>query len=127
GGGEIRIERQAGALKRQSLAAFRLQAQDGIVATRVLPDDHWRQRLACPSIPGETAFALIVDANGIERARRLDAFRDMADERFGIVLDEARMGVMLGMARRMHHLATALPIDHEDPRAGGALIDGSDA
>src|ERR1700683_4586222 len=82
GGGEIRIEQEAGLLPDGLLHAFVAQAFAEGRGAAILPDDGVANRLAGLAIPDDGGFALVGGAKGCDVAR--------ADARFAENFDSSR-------------------------------------
>jgi len=92
----------------------------------ILPDEHGRDGLARVPIPGETAFALIGEADGFNRAGRLEAAPDIGDELGAIVFDEAGVRIELPVFDLICDAQTAVGLANENARGARALVDGGD-
>ena len=80
--------------------------------------------LASLGIPRQAAFALIVDANDIDRFDGLETRTDVADEFLRVVLEEAGLRMMLFMPKGEDDLARAIGVRKENAGALSSLIDG---
>ncbi len=134
GAGEIRIEDQAGLGRDRLLVPGAPQFITALGGAAILPDDGIVDRLAGGAIPHHRGLALVGDADaGQRRGAELGAGQRRAadlDRRrpdlLGIVLDPTRLGKDLRQLFLCRCHRPARGIEHDGPRAGGALVDGED-
>ena len=132
GGGEIRIDQQAGLGRDLRLVALLLESGAIVGGTPILPDDSRMDRRTTDGIPHQGGFALVGDADGGNRLRLQAAAGDGIAanlERGGpylltVVLDpailrEVLLELLLGTCNRQ-----ALGTEDDGAGAGGALVDG---
>src|SRR3546814_3359016 len=94
------------------LGAVPLQALDGVGRAAVLPDDDRRDRLLGRAVPGQAAFALVVDAHRLGIADGLGAGKELADEFRGVVLDPAGLRIALPVLDGLDRQSTRLNSSH---------------
>jgi hypothetical protein len=100
----------------------------------VLPDDGVVDRRAGLAVPDQRGFALVGDADpgqltGLEPGlgeRALDHRQGAAPDVLGVVLDPARLRVVLGELLLCLAERPAAPVEQHGAAAGGALVDGQD-
>ncbi|CAM3592657.1 hypothetical protein BOSP111201_14570 [Bordetella sputigena] len=132
GAGEIRIQHQARAFLQEIGAAFAAHAVADIGRTPVLPDDGMRQRPAAGAVPDQRGFALVGDADGGDVGRGRAGVvqglsRDLqlaAPDLVGVVLDPARVRVILAEFALAHAARAAFGVEYDGARTGRALVQG---
>jgi hypothetical protein len=131
---EIARERQAGLLPEAVVAAVACMPRDQRVGARVLPDERVVQGSAAVPIPDEHRLALVRDPDrgqvGRAQSRaRQRVRRDLAgvlEDLERIVLDPTRPRKDLRVLALRRNERVPVAIEHDEPGAGGALVDRSD-
>src|SRR5690606_5211597 len=109
-----------------------LVAQRGGAA--VLPDQRMRQRAAAGAVPDKGGLALVGDADGghvggrgAGVAQRLAGDVELAlPDLAGVVLDPARLRIVLTEFALAHAARMAVAVEHNGARTGGALVQRQD-
>ena len=131
---EISGQGQAGFRAEAVGAAVARQFGDVFVDARILPDERVGDRAARLAIPQHGGLALVGDADRGQvvrpQASRLHGFRDdffgAAPDLVGVVLHPSglRIDLLVFFLRGGDDAPGA--VEHDESRAGGALVDGSD-
>ena len=78
-------------------------------------------------VPGHAAFALIGDADRIDRAGCRQTGADIGQQLGRVLLDPTRLRIVLCVRFHAHHFWGAVWLTDAGPGAGRALIDTDDA
>ena len=132
--GEIAGERQAGLRAEPILPAVARVLRHQRIDARVLPDHRVVYRLAGGAIPQQGGLALVGDADRGEVAmRQVGAAQRFSDHRLRvapdlqrIVFDPAGLRIDLPMLHLRAGDRLAHAVEHDEARAGGALVDRAD-
>src|SRR6266851_2700677 len=134
GSRKIWIEHQPGDRPGPRFEPSALQRGAAICGSPVLPHDRTVDGLAAVSQPQSSCLPLVGDSdrgNGLRldpgvAECSLDAMEGRAPDFVQVVLHPARLGEILSELAVRRAENAQLGIDHQDVRAGGALIDGQD-
>src|SRR5690606_14096894 len=107
---------------------------DQLVGARIHPDDCIIKRRAGLPVPEQRGFALVGESNGSYVARRQiclperggDDVLRVAPDFHRIVLDPARFGINLLVFALVAGDDIALPVEDDETRTRGSLVDGTD-
>lgn len=121
-GGEVGIERQAGFRHHQRFDAFAFQALDLRLGALILPNDGVVQRQAAVGVPGQQAFALMPQTDGVHHVALAETAADIRQNLQGVVFHPARIGGELLVRHAGRRMVPAVFAEHHDSGAGGSLI-----
>jgi hypothetical protein len=134
GGGEVGVEQETRPRPYELFGPRGLEARTFLGRAPVLPDDGAVDRCSARTLPDDDRLALIGDterchpgcASGAATEDLLHRCLRVAPDLLRIVLDPARIAVVLRQCAPRDRHRTSRGIEDDGARRGGALIDGDD-